>query len=380
VQVAAEDAAVGSDLGWTAGGVPGAEVRIEREGAVTSRQTGQTDSGGVVRFAGILTGRYRVSTVRLLSVQEQGALDASRADVNALGGGGTVEATAPATDTALVASAGTRGSVTISEWSFYIPIFPGGLQYPFGGFVELYNNADTTVYLDGMIFGAGFEDTFDYPNWPCRAYEPLRNDPAGIWTQYVYLFPGSGRDHPVAPGQVVVVATDAIDHGAVVPGGLDLRGADFEWVGGADVDNPVAANMIDVGSRAFTLFGHGYFSFETDAVPFIAEPLDVNALPSARDPFTGWEFRRVPGDRLMDVAAFRVDGSSFTTLVPCPQMVNVNFDRQELVYSVANPEGRHSLQRRVLAVLSDGRKILQRTRTSARDFESREPRTPGWIP
>jgi hypothetical protein len=34
----------------------------------------------------------------------------------------------------------------------------------------------------------------------------------------------------------------------------------------------------------------------------------------------------------------------------------------------------------VLAVLSDGRKILQRTRTSARDFESREPRTPGWIP
>lgn len=87
----------------------------------------------------------------------------------------------------------------------------------------------------------------------------------------VMYFPGSGTDHPVKPGQTIVVAKRAIDHaqafvksieaeGESVKGYegydqlLDLSKADFEWDAANDADNNAAVpDLLPISSgRAFS--------------------------------------------------------------------------------------------------------------------------------
>lgn len=105
-------------------------------------------------------------------------------------------------------------------------------QYFHDQFTEIYNNSDEVVYLDSMIIAdvdIGHADE-DY-----------------IYCVHANMFPGTGRDYPLYPGEFVTVAQDAIDHTAAVPGSVDLSGADFEYfVGGGDIDNPEVENMIQI--------------------------------------------------------------------------------------------------------------------------------------
>ena len=48
--------------------------------------------------------------------------------------------------------------------------------------------------------------------------------PAGA----VFMIPGSGKDHPVKPGESIVIANNAMDHRTVNEQSYDLTGADFE--------------------------------------------------------------------------------------------------------------------------------------------------------
>lgn len=105
-------------------------------------------------------------------------------------------------------------------------------QYFHDQFTEIYNNSDEVVYLDNLIiadvdFGHADEDY--------------------IYAVHANMFPGTGQDYPLCPGEFVVVAQDAIDHTDVVPSSVDLSGADFEYfVSGGDVDNPDVENMIQI--------------------------------------------------------------------------------------------------------------------------------------
>jgi len=46
-----------------------------------------------------------------------------------------------------------RKPLVISEWFFNTGRVPGVGTYSYGGYIELYNNADTTVFLDGLRVG-----------------------------------------------------------------------------------------------------------------------------------------------------------------------------------------------------------------------------------
>ena len=79
-----------------------------------------------------------------------------------------------------------RGSLVFSEWGTAWPS-ASALQDP-ADYFELYNNSDSTVYLDGKLWGLGFEWQYDFSAWPCAQTEPVRNDPDGIWTRFVLRF------------------------------------------------------------------------------------------------------------------------------------------------------------------------------------------------
>ncbi len=273
-------------LGWTDGRVPGAEVVLQRGGVITQRDTLRTDETGSAGIENLVPGEYKAWASRVLTAAELAQATATGWNVRVLGGGGKFPVTGGPQQAVLELSPDQPGSLVISEW-YFTSILPLGTtsNYVFGGYVEIYNNSDSTIFLDGKIFGAGWSISFDSPFRPCSD-DRLRNDPLGIFARFMHAFPGSGTEHPLAPGTVVLIATDAIDHSALVEGGMDLSGADFEFFGNGDVDNPAVPNMIDVGLEPFFL-GHGvlFLPFGGGAeVPFIAEPVDIAGLPVEFDP------------------------------------------------------------------------------------------------
>lgn len=381
VAVIGPDSAIAAAIGATDGVLPGAEVTLEEVGGGEEPQTKVTDAAGMARFDRLLPTLHRISAVRLLDSAESARLSPDDRDVNAFGGGAQVRVTAPSTEATMRAIAARRGSLVISELFTASVTAPGGGDYTVGTYMELYNNSDSTIYLDGKVVARGMSHVLDYSSNPCSKFERWRNDPDGIWVRYFYGFPGSGRSYPVSPGEAVVVATDAIDHSEFVPGLPDLRGADFEFIGPSDVNNPSVPDMINIGPGEWAAAypGHG-LTFHVAFIAFVADSLTVESLPQDNLPLRNPEYRRIPAEKILDVftSDYSPEGRGSTTPPACPQMVHENFDRQfaALLEFYTLRAG----VRELLAGFAADLGILRRTKTSAIDFRARNGANPGSVP
>ena len=254
----------------------------------------------------------------------------------------------------------------ISEWLFNIPVDPIIGSYNYAQYIKLYNNADTTVYLDGMRIGKGFDLSYDYPNFPCSAYTEVTGDPTSVWAAIVEQFPGTGHDYPVAPGQEVLVAQDAIDHRGIAQGAPDLSHADFEQEASMDVDNPAVPNMTSVGTRFPTYHGI-IFSILADVV-FLSLPVTPADLRLNRTFGSDTQYERYPVSKLLDVATWRTNwkGSAYP---PCPQILSPSLDRAPARAFGSNNyafETQRSLYR--IQLRPGSRPRLQHTGNSSADF------------
>jgi hypothetical protein len=366
-------------LGWSAG-IPGADVTLTPTDSSFPTRTVTSSATGVADFGEIASKNYIVEVRRWLTATETARLPAGQ-DVDGWVARATIPAAAGASTQTLAVPASRRRSLVISEWAFNNAGFPGIGDYPFGGFLELYNNTDTTIYLDGMVVGEGFDSSLDAPLFPCSLYAPFRNDQQGIWARFFQLMPGSGREYPLLPGRVSVIATDAIDHRSLVPGGLDLRGADFEFGGTTDADNPAVPNLTDIGRIVYPT-GHGSLFGSAVAVPFVSLPVDVSSLlvgvPAGSSSNSG--YARFPADRILD--AVSIGTKYLEGFADCPPLVNPRFDRAaSRARGTSNEieEYYFSISRRVTPVLSFGRRVLQHSRSGNADFV-RTPKTPGTLP
>jgi hypothetical protein len=292
--------------------------------------------------------------------------------VNAWGGGGAVDLAAPGTEAAVALTAGRPGTLVISElWFGTFAV--QGTSYNWGQFMEIYNNSATTQYLDGKLIGKGPFAGRDYGGIACSGEERWTNDPDGVWVRWVYRFPGTGTRYPLRPGEAVIVAMEAIDHSELFEGQLDLSRADFEFESESGVDNPHVPNLVNVGPVPYGI-GRGLMWAGLDDAAILADALDLAALPRDRS-LADQEILRIPADVVLDLASWWLDREFPTP--PCPRLVNERFDRQGA--RVWNGIDRVSMQRRPLLTLPDGRVVLQRTRTSARDWMVAPP-TPKAVP
>jgi len=380
----AEDVASASALGWK-GGIPGAEVilapSVEPKGwGAGDTATGPpidtlvTDSAGHVSVPDLAPGWYYVEVHRWLTPTELGRL-APGADVI---GFMTRKVVERRRDT-LTVPGSHRRSIVISEVSSFPQWIPGTPDsYTLGGYLELANNTDTTVYLDGLVVGLmGLEVESVPPNGWCAGHESYDNDPAGLWVEFMDSLPGTGREYPLAPGAVAVIATDAIDHRPLSPlWGLDLSHANVEMVGTSGADNPGVPNSIPISTNGLWDPGHGMiFTFNLASAVVVALPVDTAALPRALKfgPDGNW-VQRIPRDHVLDVLwAYWSDIAASGSL--CPIQVNSAFDREPApLWWSHMPDGdwhsvgAYSIQRRVAYTRSDGRKILQATRSTEADF------------
>lgn len=109
-----------------------------------------------------------------------------------------------------------KSGIIFKELYFY-----GVPSYYFkDGFYELVNNSDEVQYLDGIIFSEiqrGY--AADRATWE----DSLGNKPVDFYPLdgYVMQFPGNGTDYPLQPGQSVVIATQAYNHGTVDSTNID---------------------------------------------------------------------------------------------------------------------------------------------------------------
>ena len=364
--------ALADSLGWTTG-VPSATVRIHLMAdpyASSYWHVATADSLGVVAFPAI-GGPYEVEVSRALTSVEMARAGGG---VHVLAGG--LRLYAPTTGAADVTMApDQRGSLVFSEFGV---AYPPGTSYDDATYFEVYNNSDTTIYLDGKYWGIGWDLNYDFPYWPCTQTTLVRGDPDGVWTRIIERFPGRGRDYPLAPGNEALVAKEAIDHRSVYPGLYDLRQANFEWGPPSTADNPDVPNMEDIGPSP--IGDHGVAG---DEPSFLSEPVDLGTLPRYVDPHSGMVFVRIPRASILDFSASVIDwtAQSYAQRPPCLQVANRAFERLPgPAYEHYNdfPEGL-SHQRRILHVHPDGRKGRRDTHTSMVDFV-KAPRTPGWIP
>ena len=208
VAIAPQDTAIATAVGLNGGTLVGAAVAARRLGQPL--QEGVTDSAGVVKFQGLVTGPWVVSVVRPLTAEERTVLPPGAEDVTGFAGGAAVTVDAGGTRAPILASAGRGGSVTISELFAANPSTDGN-SYNTGQYLELVNNSFETVYLDGMIVGFPYILVIESNVWSCDQGAPFREDSLGLWTRYFATIPGGGTTYPPSPwiGSTTMAATSS---------------------------------------------------------------------------------------------------------------------------------------------------------------------------
>ncbi|QJR34271.1 DUF4876 domain-containing protein [Gemmatimonas groenlandica] len=373
-------------------GVDGLTVRLTSSRAGEPVRTAVTGADGTARFDNLLEGIYTASVDRALTAAELQRLPVGQREAAVFAGGGQVVLTPPASRDASIALVGARrGSVVISEiFGNYGPPGSGTNNYVYGSYLEVYNNGDTTAYLDGMLLlqASGLHSSVTSIGGPSCDQSPnsARLDSTAVYTGTIIAFPGSGQDYPIRPGEAKVMAMDAVNHMVAAPEKeqVDLSRAQFEqfWTDG-DVDNPESVNMVRVYGTTAGVFGRGlpYFSGSLQHVllsraarPFVT-PVDVPYCgASGCTPRTS---ARVPSEYILDLMAleyspltpgYAVSEAQYPRCVP---WTSPFYDRAPapLVSTIQ----RKAIARRSLGRTADGREILQRTRNSARDLELAEP-------
>jgi hypothetical protein len=375
VTIAPADTALATRLGIPNGVLSNAEVVARRVAGQQGPQTDTTDSAGQATLSGLLPGAWTVTAVRPLTEAERAGLDSANRDVLGFGGAAQVTVSDSVHAVSVAAVAGRGGTLVISEAYLPLPLVTSisGSNYDLGQYIEVHNNSLDTLYLDGKIIARSMPFVYESVDFPCSTLAPWREDPEGIWTRLLWAFPGTGRSYPLAPGASAVVATDAINHQPIYPGLLDLSGADFEFLGASDVDNPVVPNMVNfpAWSNWPSIVGHGPTWVSMIGI-FLADPVNPDSLLRDNLPLPYPLYVRIPRDKIIDVLTSASVPDDPYGRADC-NFVHPSFDGA--FAQLVDGSVEHSIARKLLV---PGLNLLQRTKVSAVDFQLAPP-SPGWV-
>lgn len=222
-------------------------------------------------------------------------------------------------------------------------------QYFHDQFTELYNNSNETLYLDSLLIA---DVEFGYI------------DDSLLHATHAYMFPGDGNDYPIQPGELLIIAQDAIDHSPYPVNSVNLLNADFEYYVAekGDVDNPNVTNMIQIHHKYGVDF---LYSVMNNAV----------LLMDIKDPFAyGYdEFNRIllPKRMVVDGVEYR-DNTSEMGNKRVDETIDAGLTGGIPSYSS------QSVERKIDRWDGD-RMILMDNNNSSLDFKINKPPTPGWI-
>lgn len=233
-------------------------------------------------------------------------------------------------------------------------------NYRTDSFVEIFNNSDEVVYLDGKYLALTESVS--------PAAYLAKDNPNFLYTRQICQFPGNGNDHPVQPGKsIVIAARSARDHTASASTSVDLSNADFEVKDIDGTGNPEVKALPVVSSSSpikfLNLLSNGsnaIFIFETDQ--------DIMEWPEVFAPgkTSGERFRKVPVSVVLDGVESLVNNATTgpdVNLKRFQDIVDAGFGYINATSGYTN----ESLERKISSIEGE-RVVLQDSNNSTADF------------
>ena len=174
------------------------------------------------------------------------------------------------------------GELLIEEVFFTGSPIEGSTSSSDDQYIKLTNNSDHTIYADRVMFVTSFITGTISSVGAYYEYPALED---GLAVENMYVIPGDGDDHPLAPGESLILALAALDYTNsyvsdedTVEGNsqaIDLSKADFEFYDEneywPDTDNPDVANLeiwFKASATITTLHKRGFESYAICLPPY----------------------------------------------------------------------------------------------------------------
>ena len=239
----------------------------------------------------------------------------------------------------------------------------GGTSYYNDKYITLYNNSDQTAYLDGLCIGYAFPS-------PTKASAFINS---GIVDRLPIMyagwtFPGTGEEHPLLPGEEVVIALQAIDHTTLATESVDLRTADYVFYRSGFTTAPaLGVTPLDAfweSNGALKTYvvgfkGESFFIFRIEGMTpaeFASKPENIMKEPGKP---TGTDYLMIPVEYVLD--GVECVTSATDAFKRFPTSIDAGFTY------VDGGGCFQSVIRKVQEVV-DGRTIYEDTNNSATDF------------
>jgi len=251
-----------------------------------------------------------------------------------------------------------------------------GSSYIGDGYVKIYNNTDHVLYADGLaLVEAKFNST---QFWQYTS--DIRKDTMTV--DAIYVIPGSGKEHPVKPGESLILCDVAIDHRNANALSFDLSHADFEWYDESsnpsvmDIDNPDVPNLDKwycYTQTIFILHKQGYKAYALARIPVDKEKYlqkyhytyDYVQQTAAGTFYMSGDGYKIPNSWIVDGVNLSVESErKWNTL---PPSVDAGWT---FCSKVKNDDSRffRSVRRKMQYLNEDGTMHLQDTNNSSEDF------------
>ncbi len=332
--------------------------------------TNQTSTFTSLSSISLISGLYDVSYVAEIQL-ESGAISTMRASQT------SVEITNAQTSITLSTYYNIENDdLIIVEVFFTGTLQSSGNQYYGDDYVKLYNNTDHVIYADGLtFFESKFLTTQKYDHSP-NIMDHAMN------VQALYTIPGNGTEHPVQPGEYLLLADTGIDHRVSNPNSFDLSNADFEWYDisssptNLDIDSPTVPNLDKwycYTNSFFMLHNRGFKAYGIARIPIDKDTYlkdyiynyDYTLVTVAGTfPMTGQGYE-LPNDWIVDVVTCSV-ASEYAWNLCAPALDSgwtycgtIDSDKTRFF---------HSVRRKLLRLTDDGRPVFKDTNNSSVDF------------
>lgn len=264
----------------------------------------------------------------------------------------------------------------ISEIFFTGTLQSSGNIYNGDDYIKLYNNSDHVIYADGLTI---FESKFLTSKK--TAYTPDIMEEA-MTVDALYTIPGNGSEHPVAPGEYLLLADIGIDHRTINPNSFSLESADWEWYDVSsqpahmDIDSPTVDNLDKwycYTLSFFLLHNRGLKAYGIARIP-------VSKEQYLQKYWYSYDYEEVTqvGTFPMSASAYRLPNEWIVDVVNCSVASewkwNVSVPGLDMGWTycgtINNDKTRffHAVRRKLLYVTEDGRAVFKDTNNSTEDF------------
>lgn len=258
---------------------------------------------------------------------------------------------------------------------------PEGKRYIGDKYFVVYNNSPDTLAADGLILIEAELNSVQKYNLD---YD-FRKDYFAV--DAMYRVPGEGNTYRVAPGGMLLIADNAMNHKEANANSFDLSDADLEWydvstsAGTTDVDNPDVPNMDKLYCYTQTIWvphNQGHKSFGLARFP---EGVTAEQYFATDSLYLTYHYEVV-------TAAGTFSQSKKSYMLPNAWIVDaINLapsetfqwltcsDKLDAGYTYVAPTGSDktrfgkAVRRKILGTLQD-RRVLQDTNNSTEDFET----------